>query len=78
MLSFAGKNREAVLEKVKQQVIQRTIDAGAHPETVTIVELDEVPIPYLPSNIVRIRAKASGKIQMDSSSAYSGIHLLRD
>lgn len=67
MVSFAEKSRDEVLESVKQQVIQRTIQAGADPETVTIVDLDEIPVPYLPSNIVRIKAKASGELESEKS-----------
>lgn len=67
MLSLVGKSRHDVIEKAKQQVIQRTIEAGADPETVMIVELEEVPVPYLPSNIIRIKAKASGELQAEKS-----------
>lgn len=63
MLSFAGKCRSEVIGHAKEQVIKRTIDAGANPETVSIVDFDEVPVPYLPSNIVRVKAKAAGEIQ---------------
>jgi len=67
MLSLAGKSREDVLAHAKQQAIQRTVDAGAHPSTISIIDLDEVPIAYLPSNIVRIKAKASGEIEKAKS-----------
>lgn len=38
--------------------------AGASPSTVEIVDFDEVPIPYLPGNATRIRAKAVGDLQL--------------
>lgn len=65
MLSLAGNSRDDVMERVKKQVIQRTLEAGANPESIEIVDMDEVPIPYLPSSIVRIKAKASGELKTE-------------
>lgn len=62
MLSYSGKNREELLETAKQQAIQKALVAGADPSTVTIVELEELPIPYMTSNILRIKAKAAGSL----------------
>ncbi len=38
--------------------------AGAKPESVQIVEVEEIPLAYLPGNAVRIRAKAVGELSI--------------
>jgi N-methylhydantoinase A/oxoprolinase/acetone carboxylase beta subunit len=56
--------RDAVVEEAKQEAIDRAVAAGASPASVGIVDFDEVPIPYLPGNATRIRAKAVGDLQL--------------
>ncbi|MCE5316178.1 MAG: hydantoinase/oxoprolinase family protein [Parachlamydia sp.] len=62
MLPSAGKSREELLEVATQHAIQKALAAGAEPSTVTIVEIEELPIPYMTSNIIRIKAKAAGDL----------------
>jgi len=62
IFSTEGKSREEVIKEAKDQVVQKTIDAGADPTTVEIIEFEEVPIAYLPSNVIRIKTKAAGKL----------------
>jgi hypothetical protein len=38
------------------------IRAGADPETVDVVDVQEVPLSYLPGNATRIRARAAGAL----------------
>lgn len=56
--------RDAALAEVRAEAIDKAIAAGASPKTVTIVDFDEVPIPYLPGNATRIRVKAVGDLDM--------------
>jgi N-methylhydantoinase A/oxoprolinase/acetone carboxylase beta subunit len=56
--------REAILDAVRQEAVDKAIAAGAKPKSVSIVDFDEVPIPYLPGNATRIRAKAVGDLDM--------------
>lgn len=56
--------RESVLDEARQEATDRAIAAGAHPASVQIVDFDEVPIPYLPGNATRIRAKAVGDLAL--------------
>ena len=58
--------REAILDEVRQEAVDKAIAAGARPSSVQIVDFDEVPIPYLPGNATRIRAKAVGDLDMES------------
>ena len=54
--------RRAALDEASAEATEHAIAAGADPDTVQIVELDEVPLAYLTSPAVRIRAKAAGAL----------------
>ena len=49
---------------MRQEAVDKAVAAGASPRSVEIVDFDEVPIPYLPGNATRVRAKAVGDLQM--------------
>ncbi|HWE60707.1 MAG TPA: hydantoinase/oxoprolinase family protein [Chloroflexota bacterium] len=54
--------REQALADARRQATERAVDAGAAAESVQIVEVEEVPLAYLPSNATRIRVKAVGDL----------------
>lgn len=56
-----GSRREA-LQKVTGEAQRRCIEAGARPDSVKVVDLDEVPLAYLPSNAVRVSARTVGDL----------------
>jgi len=56
--------RDAVLDEAKQEAVDRAVAGGADPNRVEIVDVDEVPIAYLPGNATRIRVKAVGDLMM--------------
>jgi N-methylhydantoinase A/oxoprolinase/acetone carboxylase beta subunit len=58
-----GRRDDAIAE-VRAEAVDKAIAAGAAPQSVTIVDFDEVPIPYLPGNATRIRVKAVGDLDM--------------
>ena len=58
--------RRAVLDAAKQEAVDRAIAAGAKPGSVRVVEVDEVPLAYLPGNATRIRIKAVGDLQVEA------------
>jgi N-methylhydantoinase A/oxoprolinase/acetone carboxylase beta subunit len=62
MFSSEGKGRDAVIQEASQQVKQKAINAGADPSTVELIDIEEVPMAYVPSNVVRIKAKAAGQL----------------
>ncbi|MGH3004761.1 MAG: hydantoinase/oxoprolinase N-terminal domain-containing protein [Gaiellaceae bacterium] len=59
-----GTSRDAVLDEAVAQASQRAVDAGARPDTVRVVDVDEVPLAYLPGNATRIRVKAVGELEL--------------
>ena len=54
--------RKAALDEARGEATQNAVAAGADPGTVEIVELEEIPLAYLTSPAVRIRAKAAGAL----------------
>lgn len=61
--SLSDVSREAALVGAKQEAIERAVAAGADPATVHIVDIEDIPLAYLPSNATRIRVKAVGELK---------------
>lgn len=59
--SGSGSRAEAV-DAAKQEAVDKAVLAGAQPGSVQIVEVDELPIAYLPGDAVRLRVKAVGDL----------------
>ena len=59
---FGPGGRAAALDEASQDARDHAVAAGADPDTVQIVELEEIPLAYLTSPAVRIRAKAAGAL----------------
>jgi N-methylhydantoinase A/oxoprolinase/acetone carboxylase beta subunit len=69
IFALGAQTREQVLEHAKAEAVDRAVAAGAKPQDTRIVEVDEVPISYLPGNAVRIRVKAVGELHLDPADA---------
>jgi N-methylhydantoinase A/oxoprolinase/acetone carboxylase beta subunit len=69
IFALGAQTRDQVLEQAKAEAVDRAVAAGAKPQDVRIVEVDEVPISYLPGNAVRVRVKAVGELQLDTAHA---------
>ncbi|MEU6660287.1 hydantoinase/oxoprolinase family protein [Streptomyces sp. NPDC046821] len=57
--------REAVLAEARGEAVGRAEDAGARPGTVRVVDIEEVPLAYLPGGATRIRVKAVGDLDLN-------------
>ncbi len=64
VFSLAEFSREEALDQAKQEATEKAVAAGARPETVAIVDIEEVPLAYLPGNATRIRVKAVGDLSL--------------
>ncbi len=60
--SLDRMTREEALADARSTATQQAIAAGANPDTIEIVEVEEIPLTYLPSNATRIRTKAIGNL----------------
>jgi N-methylhydantoinase A/oxoprolinase/acetone carboxylase beta subunit len=62
LVSFDEIPREKALETGKQEAIELAVKAGAKPETVEIVDVEDVPLQYQPNNTNRVKVKAAGEL----------------
>ncbi|MBO0809377.1 MAG: hydantoinase/oxoprolinase family protein, partial [Actinobacteria bacterium] len=59
---YGADGRDAALAQARAEATQSAIAAGADPATVDLVELEEIPLAYLTTPAVRVRAKAAGAL----------------
>ncbi|WP_409056210.1 hydantoinase/oxoprolinase N-terminal domain-containing protein [Streptomyces sp. SYP-A7185] len=57
-------HRDAVLAQAREEAVGRALDAGARPGSVRVVDVEEVPLAYLPGGATRIRVKAVGDLDL--------------
>jgi N-methylhydantoinase A/oxoprolinase/acetone carboxylase beta subunit len=62
--ALASMSRDDAVADAKAEATAKAIDAGADPETVQIVDVEDVPLAYLPGNATRIRVKAVGDLAL--------------
>lgn len=63
LYSLAEMDRALALEDARKLAKEEAVRAGADPDTVTIVQQEDVPLAYLPGNATRIRVKAAGSLR---------------
>ena len=59
---LASIGRAAAIADCSAAAVDRAVNAGAEVSSVEIVEIDEVPLTYVPSNATRVRVKAVGNL----------------
>jgi N-methylhydantoinase A/oxoprolinase/acetone carboxylase beta subunit len=62
--ALAKMSRDEAIAAAKNEASQKAIDAGADAATVQIVDVEDVPLAYLPGNATRIRVKAVGDLAL--------------
>ncbi len=62
VFSLDELGREKTLELAKQMAVNEAVEAGADPNTCDIVDIEDVPLAYLPGNATRVRVKAAGEL----------------
>ena len=62
IFSLAELSRDEALDQAKQEASDRAVNAGAAAASVDIVDVEEVPLAYLPGNATRIMVKAVGDL----------------
>jgi N-methylhydantoinase A/oxoprolinase/acetone carboxylase beta subunit len=65
VFSLDAVPRDKALEQAKEEASQRVLKEGAVPASVEIVEVEEIPLAYLPGNATRIRVKAIGQLTLE-------------
>jgi N-methylhydantoinase A/oxoprolinase/acetone carboxylase beta subunit len=62
VFSLEKMTRDQALDQAKQEAVSKAVEAGADATSVQVVDVDEVPLTYLPSNAIRVRVKAVGDL----------------
>jgi N-methylhydantoinase A/oxoprolinase/acetone carboxylase beta subunit len=62
VFSLQAQTRQQALESAQDMARAAAVEAGADPSTVTIIDVHEVPLAYLPGNATRIRVRAAGDL----------------
>lgn len=60
IFSLEAKSREEALQEARTEATDKAIAAGAKPETISLLDQEDVPLAYLPGNATRIRLKVVG------------------
>ena len=64
IFSLDEMGRAEALDKAKDLARQEAVKAGADPETIEIIDVEDVPLAYLPGNATRVRVKAVGSLKL--------------
>ena len=62
LFELAGSSREAALAEATAEARQAAIAGGARPETLAVVDVEDLPLAYLAGNTTRIRVKVVGEL----------------
>ena len=62
--SLAAMSRDDAVADAKTEATAKAVAAGADPPTIQIVDVEDVPLAYLPGNATRIRVKAVGDLAL--------------
>jgi hypothetical protein len=54
--------REDAIETVRREAVAAAVDAGADPDGVEIIDVEDMPLAYMPGAALRVRVRAVGPI----------------
>lgn len=60
------------VNEARREALRMAVNAGADPDSVEVVDLEDVPLAYLPGGALRIRAKAAGPLREPAESTVRG------
>ena len=63
LIDYDKNPRETALEEAKAEAIRAAENAGAIPETIEIIDVEDVPLQYYPGNTNRVKIKAAGDVK---------------
>lgn len=63
VFSLAADSRERVIERATAEAVERAARAGADPLLIRVINVEGVPLAYLPSSATRVRVKAVGPLR---------------
>lgn len=57
-----AEGRERAIATARKDAIAQAVANGAGPETIEIVDIDDLPVPYMEASMLRVRVKAVGDL----------------
>jgi N-methylhydantoinase A/oxoprolinase/acetone carboxylase beta subunit len=70
---YSRQSRDEALEDARNAATQMAIAGGARADTVQVVDLEEVPLAYVPGGAVRVRVKAAGDLALPQLKAPTAV-----
>jgi len=64
VFSYEQVGRDEALAQAKAEAVRLAVEAGAAGESVETVDVEEVPLAYIPGGAVRVRMKVAGELAM--------------
>ena len=62
VFSYEQEGRENAIQQAKDEAEAKAVDAGAEASSIEIIEVEEIPLAYLPGAACRVRVKAVGDL----------------
>ena len=59
---YRDVSRAEAIAAAEAQATRRAVAAGADPATITTVEIEDMPLAYLPGNALRVRVRVAGEM----------------
>ena len=59
---FSGMSRDEAMAQAEELARKKAIEAGANGSTLELVDIEDLPLAYLPGNTLRVRARVIGRI----------------
>lgn len=63
IFTLENRSREDALREAREGAFREALQAGAEPDSLELIEIEELPLAYLPGNAVRVKAKAAGRLK---------------
>lgn len=63
LVNYDETPREEAMAKAKAEATKLAMEAGATPDTIEIIDVEDVPLAYYPGNTCRLKIKAAGDLQ---------------
>jgi N-methylhydantoinase A/oxoprolinase/acetone carboxylase beta subunit len=64
---FSGVQRDVALDEARREATRRAIEAGADAGSISTLDVEDIPIAYLPGNARRVRVRVIGEIRQPSA-----------
>jgi N-methylhydantoinase A/oxoprolinase/acetone carboxylase beta subunit len=59
---FSGISRDEALRQAEELAKTKAVEAGANGSTLELVEIEDLPLAYLPGNTLRVHARVIGRL----------------